>query len=219
MPAITAFLADRLPAIALLTSTPWNEKLASWFMNHWEDFIEWASQPHVIYAALAWLITFYLVVTLILGMGFGPAGIVAGSFAAGFQGLMYGGFTPAGGIFAALTSMGMLGMLMPAAVIVAVVWASVVAGVGGIIFQLRGMLGGFHYLGQEKLSITQDEAPGKLKERLEIGGVDVKSEGKENVIAVVDEIFKGLEIVKDEGAAWNCQNWALSGLKTLKERG
>ncbi len=40
---------------------------------------------------------------------------------------MYAGFTPAGGIFATLTSMGMLGALMPAAVITAMVLATVVA--------------------------------------------------------------------------------------------
>ena len=34
-----------------------------------------------------------------------------GSLAAGFQSFMYGGFTPAGGIFATLTSLAMLGIL------------------------------------------------------------------------------------------------------------
>ncbi|KAL2129337.1 hypothetical protein VTI74DRAFT_7929 [Chaetomium olivicolor] len=114
MPAISAFLADRLPAVGLLTSAPWNEELKSRFSDVWHRFIEWASQPHVIYAALAWLITFCLVCVIILGLGFGPAGVVAGSVAAIFQSCMYAGFTPAGGIFATLTSMGMLGMLMPA---------------------------------------------------------------------------------------------------------
>ncbi len=111
----------------------------------------------VVAAALAWLITFYVVCIIILGLGFGPAGVVAGmrlplltvklchadhgsdagSLAAGFQAYMYGGFTPAGGIFATLTSMAMLGLLMPAVVILAVVLATGVAiivwvnGVGG----------------------------------------------------------------------------------------
>ena len=52
---------------------------------------------------------------------------VLGSLAAAFQSFMYAGFTPAGGIFATLTSMGMLGALMPAAVITAMVLATVVA--------------------------------------------------------------------------------------------
>lgn len=57
--------------------------------------------------------------------------------AAAFQSYAYGGFTPAGGIFATLTSMAMLGILMPAAAIFAAFVASGVAalvwafGVGG----------------------------------------------------------------------------------------
>ena len=52
------------------------------------------------------------------------------SLAAAFQSFMYGGFTPAGGIFATLTSMAMLGTLMwPAAVIVALLATGVAAAV------------------------------------------------------------------------------------------
>ena len=40
---------------------------------------------------------------------------------------MYGGFTPAGGIFATLTSMAMLGTAMPMAAVVASLLATVVA--------------------------------------------------------------------------------------------
>lgn len=40
---------------------------------------------------------------------------------------MYGGFTPAGGIFATLTSMAMLGLLMPAVLVLAIVLATGVA--------------------------------------------------------------------------------------------
>lgn len=40
---------------------------------------------------------------------------------------MYGGFTPAGGIFATLTSMAMLGTLMPLGVLVASAFAMGVA--------------------------------------------------------------------------------------------
>ena len=46
---------------------------------------------------------------------------------AAFQSFMYGGFTPAGGIFATLTSMAMLGTFMPLVVAVAAVFATVVA--------------------------------------------------------------------------------------------
>lgn len=56
----------------------------------------------------------------------------AGTLAAAFQSFAYGGFTPAGGIFATLTSMGMLGFLMPlevglaalsATAVTTIVWA------------------------------------------------------------------------------------------------
>jgi len=40
---------------------------------------------------------------------------------------MYGGFTPAGGIFATLTSMAMLGALVPMLLVAAVAMASLVA--------------------------------------------------------------------------------------------
>jgi len=52
-----------------------------------------------------------------------------GSLAAALQSFMYGAFTPAGGIFATLTSMAMLGALMWPAVIIAVLLATGVAAV------------------------------------------------------------------------------------------
>ncbi|CAG8071951.1 unnamed protein product [Penicillium salamii] len=86
----------------------------------WTDFINWLSRP-------VWWITFTVVMGIIMVLGFGPFGIVLGSLAAGFQSFMYGGFTPAGGIFATLTSMAMLGTLMPAALVIAVLIATLVA--------------------------------------------------------------------------------------------
>lgn len=50
-----------------------------------------------------------------------------GSAAAAFQSWAYGGFTPAGGIFATLTSMGMLGILNPLVAILASLIATAVA--------------------------------------------------------------------------------------------
>ena len=52
---------------------------------------------------------------------------MADSAAAAFQSWAYGGFTPAGGVFATLTSMGMLGMLWPLVFLVAVLLATLVA--------------------------------------------------------------------------------------------
>lgn len=52
---------------------------------------------------------------------------ISGSLAAAFQSFMYGAFTPAGGIFATLTSMGMMGTIMLPVVLVAAVVATCVA--------------------------------------------------------------------------------------------
>jgi hypothetical protein len=107
----------------------------------------------ILAVVLAWAITFTAVCIIILGLGFGPVGIGAGTFrgtslrvffpfcncssrplmnvigtlAAAFQGWMYGAFSPAGGIFATLTSMAMTGMLQPAIFILASIVASGVA--------------------------------------------------------------------------------------------
>lgn len=79
-----------------------------------------------------------------LSLGFGGAGVVAGrsrnkipslgrgansigSAAAAFQSAVYGGFTPASGVFATLTSLAMLGILAPAIALVAGVVASIIA--------------------------------------------------------------------------------------------
>ena len=100
-------------------------------------------------------ITFAVVLILLSLVGFNAPGVGAGMFsqpldtmapliisflstktdsnndiatlAAAFQSWAYGGFTPAGGIFATLTSMGMLGTLMPVQVICSVMVATVVA--------------------------------------------------------------------------------------------
>lgn len=106
MVAITPFLADRFPVIVMIASVSWTERLGTWLAQLWQSFTEWASQPRlshngrppapnldmeitgtnnglptdVVAAAFAWLITFCLVCIIILGLGFGPAGVVAGLF-------------------------------------------------------------------------------------------------------------------------------------------
>ncbi|PHH78203.1 hypothetical protein CDD80_7225 [Ophiocordyceps camponoti-rufipedis] len=71
-----------------------------------------------------------VVVGIVAALGFGSSGVVAGRFpttdasagnaygeagsmAAAFQSAVYGGLTPAAGVFATLTSMGMTGALLP----------------------------------------------------------------------------------------------------------
>jgi hypothetical protein len=83
----------------------------------------------------------------------------------------------------------------------------------GLIFQLRGMPGGFHYPGPERLDAAQGGEPGPVREMLEVGQVDAGD------VAAVREVLAGVQVVQDEGAAWNCQDWALTGLVRLKERG
>lgn len=96
---------------------------------------------------MSWWITFTVVLLLLFTVGFNPIGAGAGmthfqyhhallllrrisnpstigTLAAAFQSFAYGGLTPAGGIFATLTSMGMLGVMMPLEVGLAVVTAT-----------------------------------------------------------------------------------------------
>ncbi|OTB01762.1 hypothetical protein M426DRAFT_14217 [Hypoxylon sp. CI-4A] len=94
----------------------------------WESFGQYISLPHVYWAIIAWAITFTVLVTLMLCAGFGPAGVIPGSLAAAFQSAMYGGFTPAGGIFATLTSLAMLGFFVPAITAIAALIALIPAG-------------------------------------------------------------------------------------------
>ncbi|KAH6632009.1 hypothetical protein F5144DRAFT_238443 [Chaetomium tenue] len=133
MAPLENFIANRLPVAAMIASESWKDQFSNWFgqfsvwfAQQWEQFLAWASQPHVIAAVLAWLITFWVVCIIILGLGFGPAGVVAGSIAATWQSYVYAGFTPAGGIFATLTSIAMLGLLIPVVAIVAAVVATIV---------------------------------------------------------------------------------------------
>ncbi|KAI7778466.1 hypothetical protein LA080_002070 [Diaporthe eres] len=44
----------------------------------WASFSDWLSQPHVLAVIFAWWITFTIVCTIIMSLGFGPAGIIAG---------------------------------------------------------------------------------------------------------------------------------------------
>jgi len=82
---------------------------------HWRryDFLGWRDQHIIIF------------VLVFLGRKADP--YATGTLAAAFQSFAYGGFTPAGGIFATLTSMGMLGVLRPLEVGLAAVSATGIA--------------------------------------------------------------------------------------------
>ncbi|CAG8376290.1 unnamed protein product [Penicillium salamii] len=134
-------MVDRVCEMALASwyrsmIAAWWTEFINWFSHldilgtideWWTDIINWLSRPDVLAVITVWWITFFVVMGLIMVLGFGPFGIVIGSLAAGFQSFMYGGFTPAGGIFATLTSMAMLGTLRPAALAIAVFIATLVA--------------------------------------------------------------------------------------------
>ncbi|KAH8928589.1 hypothetical protein BT69DRAFT_1257208 [Atractiella rhizophila] len=75
---------------------------------------------------LTWTLIFFIVFYGTCGLGFGPAGVAAGSMAAAFQSYWYGGFTPAGGFFAILTSIAMLGFLVPVLAFFSVCIASLI---------------------------------------------------------------------------------------------
>ncbi|CAJ2509019.1 Uu.00g140450.m01.CDS01 [Anthostomella pinea] len=101
-----------------------------------DRLVVWDSEDLVVcedvyWALVMWAILFTAAVTLGLCMGFGSGGVVAdtnkpfyiyyslaSSIAAAFQPAAYGGFTPAGGLFATLTSLAMLGILAPAIALV-----------------------------------------------------------------------------------------------------
>ncbi|KAJ0421100.1 hypothetical protein BJY00DRAFT_283109 [Aspergillus carlsbadensis] len=122
--AIYQFAVDRS---LILSGVDHSSQISAELQQIWTQFIQWLSQPEVLTVITAWWITFTVVMTILLCLGFGPGGIVAGSIAAWFQGWAYGGFTPAGGVFATLTSMAMLGVFMWPFALLAVVMATAVA--------------------------------------------------------------------------------------------
>lgn len=92
--------------------------------------------------------------------------------------------------------------------------------VPGVIFQLRGMPGAFNYPGPENLRVSQDGGPGEMREKLEVGEVEVDARaGTPGGVDKIDGILKGVGVVKDESAAWNCQDWTLEGFELLKQAG
>ncbi|EXF84621.1 hypothetical protein CFIO01_11757 [Colletotrichum fioriniae PJ7] len=142
---VVSLAADGLSISPMLRGLAYEGSLGSWLKQYWGASRAWLSKPQIIALVMTWAIVFTVVSIVILGLGFGPAGVGAGeslrrplpstflaiskianrmaqgTLAAVFQSSTYGAFTPAGGLFATLTSMAMLGTLMP--------WAAVVSGV------------------------------------------------------------------------------------------
>ncbi|KAB5593738.1 hypothetical protein CTheo_2818 [Ceratobasidium theobromae] len=70
------------------------------------------------------ILAFLLVLLIVYGFGFGPAGIIAGSAAAGAQSFFFGAFVTAGSWFAVMTSLAMTGSIL---------WVAAAAGVVAMI--------------------------------------------------------------------------------------
>ncbi|ELU37531.1 hypothetical protein AG1IA_08441 [Rhizoctonia solani AG-1 IA] len=100
-------------------------------------------------AIIVWFVVFWICVLIPLALGFGPVGVIggasirsrdpflltwlmvsfrlSGSLAAWFQSVIYGAFTPAGGFFAVMTSVGMMGVACPPVAVPSMIIASLAA--------------------------------------------------------------------------------------------
>ncbi|KZL70504.1 hypothetical protein CT0861_09590 [Colletotrichum tofieldiae] len=121
-------VSRHLPMYYFMRRNQCDGSLGTELHHLWSLIVDWISQPQVKVYIIIWAIAFTIACILILGLGFGPVGVGAGTLAAAFQSFMYGGFTPAGGVFATLTSMAMLGTMMPWAVGIAGLVATLVTG-------------------------------------------------------------------------------------------
>jgi hypothetical protein len=81
------------------------------------------------------------------------------------------------------------------------------------------MPGGFHYPGPEQIDVTQDGGPGELRDKLEVGEVEVDGADVEGVVGKIHGVLEEVPVVKDESAAWNCQDWAVEGFAGLRRAG
>ena len=72
------------------------------------------------------------------------------------------------------------------------------------------MPGGFYYSGPENVDLWKSQ---RLKHELEIGEV------ADSQLEEFHRILTRIPIEKNESSRWNCQDWALDGLDSLKEAG
>jgi len=123
--SVVSFCAPILPS----SFAEGTENVGEWITRNWAEFSQFLLQDHVRKLLLVWFIVFWVVLFIPLILGFGPKGVLAGSAAAWFQSVVYGAFTPAGGVFAVLTLVGMMGVAYPPAVLLAVTIASAVTAI------------------------------------------------------------------------------------------
>ncbi|KAG8779009.1 hypothetical protein FRC12_024692 [Ceratobasidium sp. 428] len=89
----------------------------------WDQLVHYVAQPGGL--TVVWLTAFLVIVCIPFLLGFGVYGVIAGSPAALFQSVVYGAFTPAGSVFAILTSVGMSFLCPPLALVGAVIASAV----------------------------------------------------------------------------------------------
>ncbi|CAE6509428.1 unnamed protein product [Rhizoctonia solani] len=134
--AIWAWILGMFASIGAFFTSSWQsigagevtkEHVWEWFVKSWQGLSEFLLQPDVRNALIVWFIVFWICLFIPLVLGFGPVGVIGGSLAAWFQSAVYGAFTPAGGLFAVMTSVGMLGVACPPVVIPSAIIASLAA--------------------------------------------------------------------------------------------
>ncbi|CAK3991497.1 ifi-6-16 domain-containing [Lecanosticta acicola] len=74
--AFAEFAADRNPILDFITRY-WSVVL-DWISTASADCVQWVLQPHVYAVIIAWAVTFTIIITIILTLGFGPVGVGAG---------------------------------------------------------------------------------------------------------------------------------------------
>ena len=69
------------------------------------------------------------------------------------------------------------------------------------------------------MDVTQDGGPGELRDKLEVGEVEADVGDVEALVGKIHRALEEVSVVKDESAAWNCQDWAMEGFARLRRAG
>ncbi|CAE6342441.1 unnamed protein product [Rhizoctonia solani] len=134
--AAWAWLLGVFASIGAFFATSWQyvgasevskEHIWEWFTASWQSLSEFLLRPDARNAIIVWFVVFWICVLIPLALGFGPVGVIGGSLAAWFQSVIYGAFTPAGGFFAVMTSVGMMGVACPPVAVPSMIIASLAA--------------------------------------------------------------------------------------------
>lgn len=78
----------------------------------------------------------------------------------------------------------------------------------GIVHQLKGVSGNYHYEGDETAYVLC--RLGQAIDKVEVGSVDSSK------LYRVAEVLNRVPIVNDKKSPWNCQDWATRGLELMR---